>query len=70
MILALMSFIVPNEGVVTAANWSPAQFEELQLHALAALCTLCPLMIGTDWKSGEKKSGIKKSENENQKLKS
>lgn len=26
-------------------DWTPAQFEELQLHALAALSTLGPLMI-------------------------
>lgn len=26
-------------------QWSPAQFEELQLHAMAALCSLSPILI-------------------------
>jgi cilia- and flagella-associated protein 69 len=26
-------------------EWTPAQQEEIQLHALAALCTLAPLMV-------------------------
>ncbi|XP_043923464.1 cilia- and flagella-associated protein 69 isoform X2 [Protopterus annectens] len=43
VILALFHYVKPNEkpGV---REWSAAHFEELQLHALAALATLAPLL--------------------------
>ncbi|XP_067907670.1 cilia- and flagella-associated protein 69-like [Heterodontus francisci] len=43
-LLALFHYIRPNErpGV---REWSAAQFEELQLHALAALISVAPVMV-------------------------
>lgn len=43
--LALMSYVRANEKTSGPREWSPAQFEEIQLHALATLCSLCPLML-------------------------
>jgi len=40
-----MSYIKANENTTGPTDWSPAQFEELQLHAMAALCTLSPILI-------------------------
>ena len=34
-----------NEKTANPQEWTVAQFEELQLHAMSALCTLGPLMI-------------------------
>ncbi|XP_030849365.1 cilia- and flagella-associated protein 69 [Strongylocentrotus purpuratus] len=45
VILALLSFIKNNENSSQPQEWSPAQFEETQLHAMSALCTLAPLCI-------------------------
>ncbi|XP_072179845.1 cilia- and flagella-associated protein 69-like [Diadema setosum] len=45
VILALLSFIRSNENSSQPQEWSPAQFEEIQLHAMGALCTLAPLCI-------------------------
>ncbi|XP_067855032.1 cilia- and flagella-associated protein 69-like isoform X1 [Heptranchias perlo] len=43
-LLALFHYVTPNEkpGV---REWSAAQFEELQLHALAALISVAPIMV-------------------------
>ncbi|XP_070566690.1 cilia- and flagella-associated protein 69-like [Ptychodera flava] len=43
VLLALFSFVRNNENISGAQEWSPAQFEELQLHAMAALSSLAPL---------------------------
>ncbi|XP_071812719.1 cilia- and flagella-associated protein 69-like [Apostichopus japonicus] len=45
VILAMLSYIHPNENTSQAQEWSPAQFEEIQLHVMAALCTLGPLCV-------------------------
>jgi len=45
LLLALFSYVKANEKTSAPMEWTSAQFEELQLHALAALCTLAPLMI-------------------------
>uniref|UniRef100_A0A0B7A2W0 Cilia- and flagella-associated protein 69 ARM repeats domain-containing protein n=1 Tax=Arion vulgaris TaxID=1028688 RepID=A0A0B7A2W0_9EUPU len=45
ILLALFSYVRPNEKKNLPREWSPAQFEELQLQAMAALCTLCPLLL-------------------------
>ncbi|XP_059159997.1 cilia- and flagella-associated protein 69-like isoform X2 [Physella acuta] len=45
LLLALFSFVRANDQKAEPRDWSPAQFEELQLHAMASLCTLCPLML-------------------------
>ncbi|PIK43058.1 putative cilia- and flagella-associated protein 69 [Apostichopus japonicus] len=37
VILAMLSYIHPNENTSQAQEWSPAQFEEIQLHVMAAL---------------------------------
>ncbi|XP_066484602.1 cilia- and flagella-associated protein 69 [Tiliqua scincoides] len=44
VILALYHYVKPNEkpGVL---DWSAAQYEELQLHAIATLATVAPLLI-------------------------
>ena len=43
--LALFYYVRANENTTGPQEWSPAQFEELQLHAMAALCTLSPILI-------------------------
>ena len=43
--MALFSFVKANERVSQPQEWTVAQFEEIQLHAMSALCTLGPLMI-------------------------
>lgn len=45
VILALLSYVHPNENTSQPQEWSPAQFEEIQLHVMAALCTLGPLCV-------------------------
>jgi len=45
VLLALFSYVRANENKTPPQEWNPAQFEEIQLHALSALSTLCPLMI-------------------------
>ncbi|XP_050388470.1 cilia- and flagella-associated protein 69 [Patella vulgata] len=45
LLLALFSYVRNNEKSVTPREWTPAQFEELQLHALSCLTSLCPVMI-------------------------
>ncbi|XP_077978018.1 cilia- and flagella-associated protein 69-like [Glandiceps talaboti] len=45
VLLALFSYVRNNENASGPQEWSPAQFEELQLHAMAALSTLTPLCI-------------------------
>ncbi|XP_078083842.1 cilia- and flagella-associated protein 69 isoform X2 [Mustelus asterias] len=43
-LLALFHYVKPNEkpGI---RDWSPAQFEELQLHALSTLISVAPVMV-------------------------
>ena len=48
VILALFSYVKGTDGGDATAGggeWNFAQYEEIQLHAMAALCTLCPLMV-------------------------
>ncbi|VDI03562.1 Hypothetical predicted protein [Mytilus galloprovincialis] len=45
LMLALMSYVRANEKTSGPRDWSQAQFEEIQLHALGTLCSLCPLML-------------------------
>lgn len=45
LLLCLFHYLRPNENKSPPREWSPAQFEELQLHAMAALCTLSVLMM-------------------------
>ena len=45
VLLALFSYVKANEKKTLPQEWNPAQFEEIQLHALCALSTLCPMMI-------------------------
>ena len=45
LLLALFSYVKANEKMTGPGEWTPAQFEELQLQAMAALCTLGPLMV-------------------------
>lgn len=48
MILALFHYVKANESAsaqLGAQDWTPAYFEELQLHAMSALATLAPRMI-------------------------
>ncbi|RUS81453.1 hypothetical protein EGW08_010793 [Elysia chlorotica] len=45
LLLALFSFVRANDRKTGPREWTPAQFEELQLQAMASLCTLCPLML-------------------------
>ena len=45
LLLALFSYVKANEKVSRPKEWTWAQFEEIQLHAMAALGTLAPLMI-------------------------
>jgi hypothetical protein len=43
--LALFSFVRANESQSGPREWTPAQFEELQLQAMSCLCALCPKML-------------------------
>ncbi|XP_041039883.1 cilia- and flagella-associated protein 69-like [Carcharodon carcharias] len=43
-LLALFHYVKPNENP-GVRYWSPAQFEELQLHALATLISVAPVMV-------------------------
>ncbi|XP_072364716.1 cilia- and flagella-associated protein 69-like isoform X1 [Scyliorhinus torazame] len=43
-LLALFYYVKPNENP-GVQDWSPAQFEELQLHALATLISVAPVMV-------------------------
>ncbi|XP_052820058.1 cilia- and flagella-associated protein 69-like [Mya arenaria] len=45
LMLALFSFVRANESQSGPREWTPAQFEELQLHAMSSLCSLCPKML-------------------------
>lgn len=46
LLLALFSYVRANDpSVVSSYEWSAAQFEEIQLHVMSALCTLCPLLL-------------------------
>ncbi|KAK3587960.1 hypothetical protein CHS0354_014478 [Potamilus streckersoni] len=45
LMLALFSFVRANDNTSGPREWTPAQFEELQLHAMSCLCTLCPIML-------------------------
>jgi len=48
---ALFSYVKANEAVgppltaVPTRDWTAAQYEEIQLLAMSALCTLAPIMI-------------------------
>ncbi|XP_071947275.1 cilia- and flagella-associated protein 69-like isoform X2 [Antedon mediterranea] len=44
-LLALLSYIRNNEETSQPQEWSPAQFEELQLHAMTSLCTIAPQCV-------------------------
>ncbi|XP_038653940.1 cilia- and flagella-associated protein 69-like isoform X2 [Scyliorhinus canicula] len=43
-LLALFHYVKPHENP-GVRDWSPAQFEELQLHALATLISVAPVMV-------------------------
>lgn len=45
LMLALFSFVRANESQSGPREWTPAQFEELQLQAMSCLCALCPKML-------------------------
>lgn len=45
LLLALFSYVKANEKKSAPQEWTVAQFEEIQLHAMSALCTLAPLMV-------------------------
>ncbi|PVD30636.1 hypothetical protein C0Q70_09909 [Pomacea canaliculata] len=45
LLLALFSFVRANEKQSRPREWSVAQFEEMQLHAMSVLSSLCPLML-------------------------
>ncbi|KAH3715889.1 cilia- and flagella-associated protein 69-like [Dreissena polymorpha] len=45
LMLALFSFVRANESQSGPREWTPAQFEELQLQAMSSLCSLCPKML-------------------------
>lgn len=45
LMLSLFSFVRANENTMGPRDWTSAQFEEVQLHAMSCLCALCPLMI-------------------------
>lgn len=42
LLMALFSFVRNNPLTATKQEWSVAEYEELQLHALSCLCILCP----------------------------
>jgi len=45
LLLALFSFVHSNDKKTGPREWNPAQFEELQLQAMACLCSLGPLLL-------------------------
>jgi hypothetical protein len=45
VLLALLSYVKPVETVRDARDWTLSQFEELQLHAMSALCIIIPLLL-------------------------
>ncbi|XP_041367843.1 cilia- and flagella-associated protein 69-like [Gigantopelta aegis] len=45
LLLALFSYVRANDETPGVREWTHAQFEEIQLHAMSCLCTLCPLMM-------------------------
>ena len=45
VLLALFSYVKSNEKVTAFKEWTVAQFEEIQLHAISALCTLAPILL-------------------------
>ncbi|KAF6022274.1 CFAP69 [Bugula neritina] len=45
LLLALFHYVKSNTTNTGPQQWSPAQFEEIQLHAMSALCTLSPILI-------------------------
>lgn len=45
LLLALFSFVRNNQSTAPRREWSVAEYEELQLHALSCLCILCPLLL-------------------------
>ncbi|XP_071803414.1 cilia- and flagella-associated protein 69-like [Asterias amurensis] len=45
ILLALFSYVRGNENVSQPQEWSPSQLEEIQLHAMSALCTIAPLCV-------------------------
>lgn len=45
LMLALFSYVRANESQSGPREWTPAQFEELQLQAMSCLCALCPSML-------------------------
>lgn len=45
ILMALFSFIKPIQGERDVRDWTISQFEELQLHSMATLCILIPLLM-------------------------
>ncbi|XP_072017652.1 cilia- and flagella-associated protein 69-like isoform X2 [Amphiura filiformis] len=45
VLLGLFSYVRANENASQPQEWSPAQFEEIQLQAMSVLCTLSPLCV-------------------------
>ena len=45
LLLALFSYVKANEAPSNPRDWTSAQYEEMQLQALASLCTLGPLLV-------------------------
>ncbi|XP_064613736.1 cilia- and flagella-associated protein 69-like [Liolophura sinensis] len=45
LMLALFSYVRGNDVQTGPREWTPAQFEELQLESLSCLSSLCPLML-------------------------
>ncbi|XP_033127845.1 cilia- and flagella-associated protein 69-like [Anneissia japonica] len=44
-LLALLTYVRNNENASQPQEWSPSQFEELQLHAMSSLCTIAPQCV-------------------------
>ena len=45
ILLSLFSFVKPFETNRDVRDWTISQFEELQLHAMSALCILIPILL-------------------------
>ena len=45
LLLALFSYVRPNEATSGAQEWTPVQFEEVQLLAMSSLEMLAPLLL-------------------------
>lgn len=45
LLLSLFYYVKQNEDKSLPREWSPAQFEELQLHAMSSLCSLSAMMM-------------------------